>query len=63
VGGLLGAWWLAQSLQYLLFGVNPHDPVTFAGVGAVLGFVSLLAVAVPAYRAMRIDPDAALRAE
>jgi len=62
-GGLLGAWWLAQWLESLLFGVRPHDPATFVGVAGILVLASLTAVLVPARRAMKIDPTTALRAE
>ncbi len=62
-GGLVMAWWLARWLESLLFGVKPHDPATFIGVAGVLLIVSLAAVALPARRAMKIDPATALRAE
>jgi len=61
--GLIGAWLLAQSLQSLLFGVNPHDPASFAAVAALLVLISLAAAAIPTRHAMRADPAAALRAE
>jgi predicted permease len=60
--GLLGAWWLAQWLESLLFGVRPHDPGTFVGVAGILVLASVAAVLVPARRAMNIDPTTALRA-
>ncbi|HKO14609.1 MAG TPA: ADOP family duplicated permease [Gemmatimonadaceae bacterium] len=47
----------------LLYGVTPHDPATIAGAGAVLVVVSVIAAAVPAWRATRVDPVVALRAE
>ncbi|HEY3744099.1 MAG TPA: ABC transporter permease [Bryobacteraceae bacterium] len=61
--GMLAAWWLARLLEKLLFGVRPHDPMTFAAVAALLILTSLAAVLGPARRAMRIDPMTALRAE
>jgi putative ABC transport system permease protein len=61
--GLLGAWWAVRWLESLLFGVRPHDPATFAGVAVILIVSSFAAVLVPAHRALRIDPSAALRAE
>jgi predicted permease len=61
--GLLGAWWLAQWLESLLFSVRPHDPTTFVGVAGILVLASMAAVLVPARRAMKIDPTIALRAE
>ncbi len=47
----------------LLFGVQPIDPMTFAGAAAVLGTLTLIACAVPAILAMRVDPAAMLRQE
>ena len=41
--------------------LEPTDPITLASVGVSLMFVALLAVAVPALRAMRVDPVTALR--
>jgi putative ABC transport system permease protein len=61
--GLLGAWWLAQWLESLLFGVRPHDPETFVEVAGILILASMAAVLAPARRAMNIDPTTALRAE
>jgi predicted permease len=65
MGMLLGtaaAWLLARLLSGLLFGVTATDPVTFIGMLAVLTFVAAIAGYVPAYRASRIDPAVALRA-
>ncbi len=61
--GLVGALWLSRTLSSLLYGVEPRDPSTFAVVAAVLVGVSLLASAIPALRASRIDPVSALRGE
>ena len=48
-------------LQKVVFGVNPSDPLTLAAVAGGLSFVALIATAVPAYRASRIDPLVVLR--
>jgi len=47
----------------LLFRVTHHDVVTFACVAAVLTAIALVATAVPALRALRIDPMLSLKAE
>lgn len=61
--GLVGAFWLSRLMVTLLFGVEPNDPTTFATVVGVVVLISLAATAVPAVRALRIDPVQALRAE
>jgi predicted permease len=52
---------LARLVAAQLYGVSAVDPVTLAGACAVLLFVALAASFVPAWRATRIDPIAALR--
>jgi predicted permease len=59
--GILGALALARVVQTLLYGVSSTDPATYAGVGAVIFAVALLACLVPAQRAMRVDPLEAIR--
>jgi putative ABC transport system permease protein len=61
--GFLGALWLTRLLQQLLFEVTPTDPLTYLGVGALLGLSALIACYIPARRAARVDPIIALRVE
>ena len=59
--GLIASFWLAGTLQRFLYGVTPHDIVSFGAVAAVLLVVSVLASIVPARRAARVDPVNVLR--
>ena len=61
--GLAGALVLARLMSTLLFGVKADDPLTFAAVGLMIAAVAVLASYVPARRASRVDPMAALRYE
>ena len=61
--GLAGAWWLARMIGSLLYGVSTADPASFLGAAGALVLVALIAVAIPARRAARVDPVAALRNE
>jgi putative ABC transport system permease protein len=61
--GLLGAWVLSRFLSTLLYGIRAHDPATFVSVGATLLTVAVVACWLPARRATRIDPAAALKQE
>jgi ABC-type antimicrobial peptide transport system permease subunit len=61
--GLVGAFGVTRVLQTFLFGVTPTDPIAFTIVTLLLLAVGLLAAWLPARRATRIDPSAALRAE
>jgi predicted permease len=56
---LAGGRWIAS----LLFDVSPRDPSVFAAVSASLLAVALLAALVPSWRATRVDPVVALRAD
>jgi predicted permease len=60
--GLIAAYWLTGTLQKFLYGVSPHDGVSFGAVAALLLAVSILASIVPARRAARVDPVKVLRA-
>lgn len=62
LGGVV-ALLLARLLRSQLFGVAPTDPLTFAVVATLLIGVCVLASYLPAARAARIDPLAALRQE
>jgi predicted permease len=59
--GMAASRALTGALESLLFGVTPGDPVTFVGIGALLIAVAAGAGYIPARRASRIDPMAALR--
>ena len=61
--GLCAAWALARVMQGLLFGVTTSDPTTYAAVPVLILAVAALAGYLPARRAARTDPVAALRAE
>ena len=61
--GLAGAAGVTRVLQSFLFGVTPTDPIAFTIVTLLLMAVGLTAAWLPARRATRIDPCAALRAE
>src|SRR5690242_18289324 len=61
--GIIAGTFVTRVLTDLLFGVTPRDPLTFAGVPVLLLLVALLACYIPARRATRIDPLAALRCE
>jgi putative ABC transport system permease protein len=61
--GALGASALGGLLSKLIYGVSPTDPLTFIVVALLLMAVALVACAIPAYRATRVQPVHALRAE
>ena len=61
--GLALAVALSRYAEGMLYGVRATDPVTYAGVAALLALVAAAAAAVPARRASRVDPVTALRAD
>jgi putative ABC transport system permease protein len=61
--GTAGALALGRALSSLIYGVRPTDPLTFIAVALLLAAVALAATMVPAYRATKVDPLAALRYE
>ena len=61
--GVIAAAALQKTVANLTYGVRPFDPLVLLSVMALLGAIALLACAVPARRAMRVDPMVALRYE
>jgi putative ABC transport system permease protein len=60
VVGLAGAFAIRRAMESQLYGVSGMEPVVLAGVAGVLTVVAVIACAVPARRAARIDPMTAL---
>lgn len=63
VAGLAVAWGATRWIKSLLFGLSPVDPVAYTGGALLLLVVALAACLLPAVRAARTDPMAALRTE
>jgi hypothetical protein len=61
--GLLGAFLTSSVLGSLLFGVGPLDPMFLAGAGVFMLIVATSAAAIPAIRAVRVDPVEVMRAD
>jgi putative ABC transport system permease protein len=61
--GLCGALALTRIMSNLLFGVSPLDPWVLASATVAMALVGLVAAALPASRAVRVDPTTALRSE
>jgi putative ABC transport system permease protein len=62
-GGLAAAYGLTRMMAVLIYGVSATDPATFVGIPLALIASAALAITIPARRAARIDPIAALRHE
>jgi len=58
--GAIGAFAIRRAMETQLFGIQPMDPRVLASVAGLLALVALVACAVPARRASRIDPLIAL---
>ena len=61
--GLVGAFAAARVIASILYDTSPSDPLSYAGIAVLLAAAALLACALPARRAARVDPVEALRAE
>ena len=62
LGGTAG-FLLAPTIRGMLYQVSPGDPLTFAAAACLMLFVATIAALIPAYRASKVDPLIALRAE
>ena len=61
--GLVTAYVAAEALSKMLYGVTPHDALSFTTVPIVLSAVAAVACAIPARRAARLEPLRALRGD
>jgi putative ABC transport system permease protein len=61
--GLIGALLLTRTMRTMLYGIGPTDPIAFAGGLAALVVAAAAACVIPARRASRVDPMAAMRAD
>jgi len=61
--GLAAAFALSRLVEKLLFEVKTHDPLVFIASVCLLGIVAAFSICLPASRAARLDPIAALRSE
>jgi predicted permease len=63
VAGFAGAAGLQKAIANQTYGVRPLDPLVISGVTVLLGMIALAACALPAWRAVRVDPVAVLKEE
>jgi ABC-type antimicrobial peptide transport system permease subunit len=63
LAGAVASYFMSRAVQSLLFHTESHDLVTFATVPVVLATIALIACALPAYRASRVEPLGSLRAD
>ncbi|QNI34838.1 ABC transporter permease [Alloacidobacterium dinghuense] len=61
--GVAASIWASRLIQSLLYGTRPLDPIVFVAVSLVLLMIAALSCVMPAWKASRIDPMQALRAE
>lgn len=61
--GVVGGVAMSRLFEALVFEISPTDPLTYAGVVALLGLTALAASFFPAWRASRVDPVISLRSE
>jgi ABC-type antimicrobial peptide transport system permease subunit len=61
--GWPAAWGLSKLAASFLYGIQPHDAMTFVAAPVLLGAVALAACWIPARRAARINPTEALRTQ
>ena len=63
LAGAPAAWLVSRSIQSMLFGLTPLDPIAIGGAIVVLAVIAHLAAYLPARRAARVDPLVALKCE
>jgi putative ABC transport system permease protein len=63
ITGLIPAYALARLLRSVVFGVSAVSPAAFLGVPLLLVLAAAVAIYIPAWRALKVDPMAALRVE
>ena len=61
--GVIATLIFTRAMAAQLYGVSPADPVAFVVTALILCIVALLAIYIPARRAMSVDPMVALRYE